>query len=488
MSESSLEQVELSALDPEWFKEVLDTDAMRGFEAVLARARELLEGKTLWHVNSTARGGGVAEILRSALGYLTGARIRPRWMVIGGNEDFFDITKRIHNLLHGKPGDGGELGEKERRIYEETLRPQAEEFCGLVQPGDVVVVHDPQPAGLVPLLLKRDARVIWNCHVGIDEPNDLSRAAWDFLMPYVSAAPAQVFSRKAYAWEGLSEETISVIPPCIDAFSPKNHAMEGKTVTAILSVAGIQEGSGGKPTFRRQDGSEGEVARRADVIEDVPTPASAPLVLQVSRWDRLKDPIGVLKGFAYQVERDLGAHLILAGPVSSTIADDPEAEAVLAEVRRAREDLPSSARERAHLVCVPMDDLEQNAAIVNALQRRADVIVQKSLAEGFGLTVAEGMWKERAVVGSRVGGIQDQIDHGRTGLLIDDPEDQAEFGATVTTLLEDPARAARMGKAARHRVLDEFLTPRYLTRYIELIDRVAGSAAEIAEPKGPGGG
>lgn len=478
MSESSLEEVELSTLDPEWFKVFLDADAIRGFEDALARARVLLEGKTLWHVNSTAQGGGVAEILHSALGYLTGAGTRPRWMVIGGNEEFFDLTKRIHNLLHGKPGDGGELGEMERRIYEETLRPQAEEFRGLVEPGDVVVVHDPQPVGLVPMLLKRDARVIWNCHVGIDEPNDLSRAAWGFLMPYVSAAQAQVFSRKAYAWEGLSEETISVIPPCIDAFSPKNHAMDDKTVRAILSVAGIQDGpTGGMATFLRQDGSGGKVARRADVIEDAPTPTSAPLVLQVSRWDRLKDPIGVLRGFADQVERDLGAHLILAGPVSSTIADDPEAEEVVAEVRKVRDDLPASARERTHLVYVPMDDLEENAAIVNALQRRADVIVQKSLAEGFGLTVAEGMWKERPVVGSRVGGIQDQIEHGRTGLLVDDPEDQAEFGAAVMTLLEDPERAARMGKEARQRVLDEFLTPRYLTRYIELIDQIAGSAA-----------
>ena len=478
MSESSLKEVELSTLDPAWFKEVLHADAMRGFEEALVRARELLEGKTLWHVNSTAQGGGVAEILQSVLGYLTGAGIRPRWMVIRGTKEFFDITKRIHNLLHGKTGDGGELGEEERSIYEETLRPQAEEFCGLVQPGDVVVVHDPQPAGLVPLLLKREARVIWNCHVGIDEPNDLSRGAWDFLMPYVSAAQAQVFSRKAYVWEGLSEETISVIPPCIDAFSPKNHAMDDKTVTAILSVADIQEGApGGKPTFLRQGRSVGKVARRADVIEDVPTPASAPLVLQVSRWDRLKDPIGVLRGFADQVDRDLGAHLILAGPASSTIADDPEAEEVVAEVRKVRDDLPASVRERTHLAYVPMDDLEENAAIVNALQRRADVIVQKSIAEGFGLTVAEGMWKERPVVGSRVGGIQDQIDHGRTGLLIDDPEDLAEFGAAVTTLLEDPKSAARMGKAARQRVLDEYLIPHYLTRYIELIDLVAGSAA-----------
>jgi trehalose synthase len=479
MSESSLEEVELSTLDPEWFKEILEADAMRTFEDVLVRAGYLLEGRTLWHVNSTAQGGGVAEILHSALGYLAGAGIQPRWMVIGGNEEFFDLTKRIHNLLHGEPGDGGELGEKERHVYEETLRPQAEAFCGLVEPGDVVVVHDPQPVGVVPLLLKRDARVIWNCHVGIDEPNDLSRKAWDFLMPYVSAAHAQVFSREAYAWEGLSEETINVIPPCIDAFSPKNQEMDEKTVMAILSVAGIQEGPpGGTPTFVGQDGSKAEVTRRAEVVEEAPVPASAPLVVQVSRWDRLKDPIGVLKGFANHVARDLDAHLILAGPASSTVADDPEAEEVLAEVRKVWNDLPASARERAHLVSVPMDDLEENAAIVNALQRRASVIVQKSLAEGFGLTVAEGMWKERPLVGSRVGGIQDQIEHGRSGLLIDDPEDQEEFGAAVSTLLQDPERAARMGKAARQRVLDEYLPPRYLTRYIELIDRIAGSAAE----------
>ncbi|MGH2556066.1 MAG: glycosyltransferase, partial [Actinomycetota bacterium] len=185
------------------------------------------------------------------------------------------------------------------------------------------------------------------------------------------------------------------------------------------------------------------------------------------------DPTGVLGGFASHVPAELGAHLLLAGPSPSSVADDPEQEEVLEEVKKVWGDLSDASRGRAHLVCLPMDDLQENAAIVNALQRRADVIAQKSLAEGFGLTVAEGMWKERPVIGSAVGGIQDQIDHGKNGLLVDNPEDLAEFGAAVTSLLEDREAAARMGKEARKKVLDEYLPPQYLIRYLEVIERVA---------------
>jgi trehalose synthase len=273
-----------------------------------------------------------------------------------------------------------------------------------------------------------------------------------------------------------------VIAPCIDAFAPKNQPLQPPTVNAILGTAGIleeQDKDVGEPVFRRLDGSPGRVVRRAEMIQDQPIPPGVPLVVQVSRWDRLKDPLGVLEGFARHVPDALGAHLLLAGPASASVSDDPEADQVLQQVRRAGAALPRAARDRVHLACLPMEDLEENGAMVNAIQRRADVIVQKSLAEGFGLTVAEAMWKARPVLASRVGSIQDQIGHGTSGLLLEDPSDLVGFGRAIQTLLSDRDRAQRMGEAAHRRVGQEYLAPRRLTQELDLIDGVAGLSEDF---------
>jgi trehalose synthase len=329
----------------------------------------------------------------------------------------------------------------------------------------------------VPALKRQGAVVIWSCHVGIDTPNDLARTAWEFLRPAVQEADAYVFSRATYCWEGLDRARLAVIPPCIDAFAPKNQALESPTVAAVLQTAGILEDPAATvetPGFRRLDGSPGRVVRRAEMIQDQPIPPSAPLVVQVSRWDPLKDPLGVLEGFTRYVPDELGAHLLVAGPAAASVSDDPEGDQVLQQVRRAGAALPRAARDRVHLVCLPMEDLEENAAMVNAIQRRADVIVQKSLAEGFGLTVAEAMWKARPVLASRVGGIQDQIRHGHSGLLLEDPSDLVGFGRAVQALLTDRDQAQRMGEAAHRRVGSDYLAPRRLIQDLDLIDRVAG--------------
>jgi trehalose synthase len=202
--------------------------------------------------------------------------------------------------------------------------------------------------------------------------------------------------------------------------------------------------------------------------------------LQVSRWDRLKDPSGVMEGFARFVPIELGAHLVLAGPRSAEVADDPESDEVLRAVREARDSLPSETRGRVHLASLPMEDDEENATIVNALQRRADVVVQKSLREGFGLTVAEAMWKGRPVVASRVGGIQDQIVDGESGVLVDDPRDLRSFGEAVAGLLRDPERGRRMGAAAHARIRDEFLPPGHLMKW----DRTLQAADREGETEG----
>jgi trehalose synthase len=208
------------------------------------------------------------------------------------------------------------------------------------------------------------------------------------------------------------------------------------------------------------------------------------LVVQVSRWDGLKDPVGVIRGFADHVAPHTDAHLVLAGPAAEAVSDDPEGDQVLRDSLLAWEFLPPPVRDRVHLATLPMKDTEENATLVNALQRKAEVVVQKSLAEGFGLTVAEAMWKGRPVVASRIGGIQDQIEDGRTGLLISDPRDLAEYGAAVRSLLDDPERAARMGAAARERVRDYFLGPRHLMQYGELLERLVSPTGATAQPAG----
>jgi trehalose synthase len=466
---NALQEVPVASLSPERFRSLLG-ERFEQVDEAIATARELLTGRVIWHVNSTARGGGVAEMLQSLLAYARGAGVDVRWLTISGNPAFFKITKRLHNRLHESPGDGGPLGQPEREVYRSALVEAADELVGLVKPGDLVYVHDPQPAGLVPHVQSAEVRVVWRCHIGVDSPGEMAREAWDFLRPDIADADAYVFSRERFVWSGLDEKRIWIVPPSIDAFSPKNQDIPAQAVRSILAVAGIQVADGARDAlFHRFDGTVARVDRAAELDQDAAVPADAPVVSQVSRWDRLKDPIGVLRCFT-ESSRSEQAHLLLVGPSVADVADDPEGAEVLAEVRARRQELPTGQRARVHLVSLPMDDVEENAAMVNAVQRRSDVIVQKSLAEGFGLTVAEGMWKAKPLVASAVGGIQDQIEDGVSGLLIDPPGDLGAAAAAIDDLLGDPGRAREIGEAARQRVLEQFLGTRHLVQYMDLLE------------------
>jgi trehalose synthase len=470
---AALEEVPVAALSPERFQSLLG-DRWKEVDEAIDESRRLLKGRVIWHVNSTARGGGVAELLQSLLAYARGAGVDVRWMTISGSPDFFRVTKRIHNRLHESKGDGGPLGPEERDVYHAALAEAANELAALVQPGDVVYIHDPQPAGLVPQMVSADVKVIWRCHIGVDRPGELARAAWDFLRPYVADADAYVFSRRQFVWEGLDQERIWIVPPSIDAFSPKNQDLDAEAVRSILAVIGAGPSDHhSRALFRRFDGSEARVTRTADLVQDGPVPDDAPLVSQVSRWDRLKDPVGVLRSFADSNSES--AHLLLAGPSVAGVSDDPEGAEVLYEVKAQRGNLPEEKRARVHLASLATDDVEENAAMVNAIQRRSNVVLQKSLAEGFGLTVAEAMWKERPMVASRVGGIQDQIEDGVSGILIDDPTDLEAVARAFDGFLDDPARAAKVGKAARERVVEHFLGTRSLLQYMDLIEKLLSS-------------
>jgi trehalose synthase len=265
------------------------------------------------------------------------------------------------------------------------------------------------------------------------------------------------------------------MPPVIDPFSPKNQELGPATVEAILKAIGLTyDGLHGAPVFVRSDGTPGRVERPIGLLQDEQLPAGAKVVAQVSRWDRLKDPLGVLELLDRHLP-DPEIHLVLAGPEAGGVADDPEGQEVYAEAAEAWRGMAPEHRRRAHLLTLPMYDLEENAAMVNALQRRADVILQKSLAEGFGLTVAEAMWKRRPLVASGVGGIQDQVVDGETGTLVEDPLDLAAFGAAIEAILADPERARRMGEAGKRRVTERFLTVYRLREYVTLVAELLGA-------------
>jgi trehalose synthase len=463
--------IESRSLDA--FRALLEPEDHQRLERSVARLRDVLSGRRLWHVNSTKQGGGVAELLSTLLPYLAHADVDVHWLVIEGTEEFFELTKRLHNHLHDADGDAQLLSDGDRAVYEQSLAQEAGALEEIVGDDDVAILHDPQTAGLLRPLRAKGTATLWRCHIGVDEPGPLAKDAWGFLAGDVAAAQRCIFSRAAYVWEGIEPERVAVIPPCIDIASPKNHPMSVSTTAAILDTIGVVPAdSAGIPEFVGTDGETGCVRRRAAITETTPIPPDAPIVLQVSRWDGLKDPQGVLHGFVHHVlPEHPSSHLVLVGPETDGVDDDPEAAETFASVVRDWEALPPTARAQSHLVSLPMDDDDENSAMVNALQRRADVVVQKSLAEGFGLTVAEAMWKQRPVVASRVGGIQDQIVDGESGVLLD-PTDLDSFGRVVSDLLGDRARADAIGDAARRRVCDCFLPTHEFERHADLLDGI----------------
>jgi len=434
--------------------------------SVAGEFRAGFTGRTVWNVNSTAVGGGVAEMLQVLVGYVEDLGVAIRWLVIHGDADFFSITKRVHNGIHGH-GDAAALGAAEADHYTRVLAANAVELLDRVHPGDIVLLHDPQTAGLAAPLVEAGALVLWRCHIGADSANEVTEAAWAFLRPHLTVADGWVFSRRAYVPSWLPAERVWIIPPSIDPFAAKNQELDPDSVRAILATIGVLDdvgAAGGRGRFLRRDGQPGQVERAASVIaDDLPGPRDE-LLVQVSRWDRLKDMDGVLRAFAEHVATDGTSFLALVGPSVANVADDPEGAAVYSDCLLQWRALPPAVRARTLLVTLPLDDVDENAAMVNALQRHASIVTQKSLAEGFGLTVAEAMWKSRPVIGSAVGGITDQI-AANAGVLLPDPTDLPAFGRAVRQLLDDPEERSRMGAAAHAHVRENFVGDLHLLRY-----------------------
>lgn len=468
-----MEEVRLAPRSPEELTSIIGPDRMGRLVGEAAVAMQTaLTGHSVININSTPAGGGVAEMLQVLLPLTRGADIDARWLVIDGDSAFFEITKRLHHRLHGEPGDAGELGEQEALHYEEVMRRNTNDLSAVVVEGDVVILHDPQTAGLARSLSARGIPVVWRCHVGIDGHNEWTADAWDFLRRYLEPyVDAFVFTRAAYAPEWIAKDRLHVIRPSIDPLAPKNQQMTAEEATAVLAYVGIVDGSSDGPVaFTRSDGTPGRIERFADIIQTgPPPPADAPLVVQISRWDPLKDMAGTMRGFVEYVLDGTDAHLVLAGPVVTAVADDPEAAVVLHETWELWRSLRHHQRSRVQLVCLPMSDIEENAVIVNALQRHASVVTQKSLAEGFGLTVTEAMYKGTPVVASAVGGIVDQIVDGESGLLIQAPHDLAQFGDAVNRILSNPDLAKQLSEGGRRRAIDHFLPDTSLGQWQRLL-------------------
>jgi trehalose synthase len=305
---------------------------------------------------------------------------------------------------------------------------------------------------------------MWHCHIGLENANEYTESAWEFLEPFVADAHRLVFDRALHVPEPLTSRPTAIVPPSIDPFAPKNQPLD--QASGLLRASNAIDA---QPVFHRFNGEAARVKTRAVFLggSNAPDPIR-PLVLQVSRWDRLKDHLGVMRGFVRRTLPDTNAELMLVGPHVEGVPDDPEGAAVLEALVAEHAALSDSERERVHIASLSVTDLEESDVIVNALQRHASVVVQKSLEEGFGLTVTEALWKGKPVIASSVGGICDQITHEKSGILLEDPHDLDKFGETLTELLRRDGQGQELGTAAQRFVHQTFLHDQHLRGYLKL--------------------
>ena len=466
--------------------------------AEAARIVPRLAGRTIWFVNSTATGGGVAELLPPVVGLLRDLGISTEWVVIGSTDPaFYAVTKRLHNLIHGS-GDP-RLGPADREVFERVGLENAVRLQPLLRPGDVLVVHDPQPLALAGFLRPAVRLVtVWRCHIGLDESNAATRAAWEFLAPYLEHYDHAVFSAPEYIPERLAGRA-RVICPGIDPLAPKNRDLSLHETVEVLCRGALIPCPG--PTV---GGPYQALARRA-LADGTFAPVNAsesvglltrPTITQISRWDRLKGFLPLIRAFAGLKQSVYAAdgsadplqrrrldlvRLVLAGPDPAGVSDDPEAADVLDELRAAYVGLHPAVQDDIALIVLPMRSVEENALMVNALQRASTIVVQNSLREGFGLTIAEAMWKRIPVLSnSRACGPRQQVRDGVDGRLIRDPEDEAELRHAIEEMLATPDGLRRMGRSAQRRVHDGFLVLAQLRNWGQLL----GAAVEPRAAEG----
>jgi trehalose synthase len=376
-----------------------------------------LRGRTVEMINSTAVGGGVAEILNRLVPLAEELELKIRWDVMTGGDDFFDVTKSFHNALHGAPYHATP------KDFEIFLAYNAHNRQRLPLDAEFMVIHDPQPAALIDGRAKNGNHWVWRCHIDLSHPN---RLVWDFLNAYVSRYDGAIFSSPEFARQLPIPQYLFY--PAIDPLSEKNRDLEPEFIADVLSRYGINP--------------------------------LRPILTQISRFDRLKDPVGVIRAYRI-VKRYFDCQLVLAGGGAS---DDPEGAVVLKEVLAEAHGDPD----------IKVLELPAWAPLeVNALQRASTVVIQKSLREGFGLTVSEALWKKKPVVASAVGGIPTQVIHKHTGLLAHSVEGTAY---QIRFLLSHPEIAVRLGERGHEHVKENFLITQNLKRYLTLFLALANAA------------
>lgn len=391
---------------------IVGEDVVAGIRARMRR----LYGRRLTHVNSTYTGGGVAEMLTSLVSLTNDLGVDADWRILRGAPEFFSITKRMHN---GLQGEAVELSDLEKAIYLGTN----EAFAGYARlEDDCVVVHDPQPLPMAAFFRRRQPWV-WRCHIDLSAPAD---SLWQLIKPHIFRYDVVILSSSSYLHPDMTVDH-RIIAPAIDPLATKNMEMSQEDRLSVLADAGV--------------------------------PTDRPLITQVSRFDKWKDPQGVIDVYKL-VREEVDCRLVLCG---SGAADDPEGHDILAEVRAAAGELIENGD------VVIFTDLDNR--FVNALQSASSVIVQKSLREGFGLTVTEGLWKAKPVVASRVGGIPLQIEDGETGFLVE-PNDTEGFARRIVEVLKDPDSAHALGTAGRETVRQRFLITRLVSDYLDLLNDI----------------
>jgi trehalose synthase len=456
-----------------------------------------LRERSVWMVNSTAKGGGVAEMLPRMVTMLTEVGLQTHWAVISSDRlEFFRLTKRLHNLIHGTGNPRFDEGDRE--LYEAVNRKNAEELKPHLKPDDLLVIHDPQPLAMG-AILKRDLgiRTVWRCHIGLDAHLPETRAAWGFLKPYAETYDLAIFSAPEYIPDYLAGRA-TIIHPALDPHSHKNRDLSPHKLVGVLCDSGLMRVHHPvvTPPFSKlaqRVGADGTLAPAAK--EDEVGFLYRPVVAQVSRWDRLKGFRPLLEGFV-TLKRTLNGstqavdarhhrllelvRLVLAGPDPTSVQDDPEGREVFDELVEDYMELDPALQDDVALLCLPMDSRKENALMVNALQRCTTVAVQNSIQEGFGLTATEAMWKGVPVIGTRACGLRQQVRNGIDGVLIHDPEDPAEIAKRLDDLLKDVHKRERMARNAQQRVHEEFLIFKQLCQWLRCLSDCAS-----APPRGP---
>lgn len=450
-----------------------------------------LKGRRVWMANSTETGGGVAEMLPRVVSLMRELGIQTEWGVITSEEPrFFDLTKRLHNLIHGV--DVPVPTAADRDLFLAENERNAKQFASHLSADDLLVVHDPQPIAMGALLKEElGLSAVWRCHIGVEEITRPTEAAWEFLKPWADAYDRAVFSVLDYVPDYLMGRS-EISAPAIDPLGHKNRVLNAHKLAGVLCNASLTTTSQSvltppfeNPALRLQgDGSflpawEG----------DAPGILYRPTVVQVSRWDRLKGWAPLFDAFVRLKTRETYAsesevhrrrisltRLVLAGPDPRGVDDDPEGKAVLEELCQKWHGLEHGLQRDIILLVLPMVSQKENALMVNALQRCSSIVVQNSIQEGFGLTATEAMWKGCAVIGTQAAGLRAQIRDGVDGRLSPDAQDSEALASLVDEMLAAPHKRAQWGANAQRRVASEFLVLAQVARWIRILARVAREA------------